>query len=221
MDKLISIVIPVYNVEKYIKECIESVINQTYKNLEIILVNDGSTDLSRTICEEYEKKDNRIKIIDKENGGLADARNKGLEYINGELVTFIDSDDYIKEDMIETLLNNLIKENADVSICGYYLAYNKKNDYKLEENVNSFKYYDVSAWAKLYKTELFKNIKFPKGKISEDWYIMYKIFDKANSIVYDSSPKYYYRQRNSGIRKNSKKVNYDCLIASKECMEFV
>ena len=116
-EELISVIVPVYNVEKYLEKCIDSIINQTYQNLEIILVDDGSTDGSGKICDEYSRKDNRIKVIHKENGGLSDARNIGIKNANGGLIGFIDSDDYITENMFEVLQKDLRKYNADISSC--------------------------------------------------------------------------------------------------------
>ena len=117
---LISVIIPIYNVEQYLKECLESVINQTYRNLEIILVDDGSKDKSGKICDEYKNKDERIKVVHKENGGLSDARNAGMKIATGKYIQFIDSDDFIDKDMIETLYNLIIENEADISMCSNY-----------------------------------------------------------------------------------------------------
>lgn len=119
-EKLISIIVPVYNVEKYLKECIDSVISQTYKNLEIILVDDGSTDKSGEICDEYSKKDSRIKVIHKENGGLSDARNVALDIAKGEYIGFVDSDDYVEKDMFETLYKLAEEHNTEISSISFY-----------------------------------------------------------------------------------------------------
>ena len=231
MDK-ISIVVPIYNVEKYLKECIESILIQTYKNLEIILVDDGATDSSGSICDEYKQKDNRIKVIHKKNGGLSDARNAGIEVATGEYISFIDSDDYIANDMYELLYKDIKNEKADISCCSCFLVYKNRIDYgkaDYYEVMNSQRaiellctmgYMGVSAYAKLYKTELFQNIRYPKGKISEDIYTTYKLFDKANKIIYNSIPKYYYRQRKGSIT-NNKIINVNALEAAKEQMEFI
>ena len=120
MDEKISVIVPVYNVEQYLERCVDSIINQTYKNLEILLVNDGSTDNSGQLCDELAKKDDRIRVIHKENGGLSDARNVGIDEAEAELIGFIDSDDYIDEDMYETLYRQLRESNADLSMCGHY-----------------------------------------------------------------------------------------------------
>lgn len=216
MKETISIIVPVYNVEKYLKKCIESIINQTYSNLEIILVDDGTKDNSGMICDEYAQKDNRIKVIHKENGGLSDARNAGMRMATGEYIAFVDGDDYIENDMYEFLYNELKKENADISICNRYLAYEngtiknieKHKTRKILNNVeglielNSFTSFDMAVWDKLYKKEIFNGIEFPKGKNFEDYYVMHKIIAKASKIVYNSTPKYYYVQRENSISRN-------------------
>lgn len=125
-NKKVTIIIPVYNVEKYLSRCLNNVINQTYSNIEIILVNDGATDNSQVICEEYKKKDDRIKLLVKENGGLSDARNYGIPYATGDYIAFIDSDDMIHTSYIEYLLNLIEKYNGDISICGYQSFYDSE-----------------------------------------------------------------------------------------------
>ena len=212
MEKdLISVIVPVYNVEKYLDRCLESIINQTYKNIEIILVDDGSNDNSGNICDDYAKKDSRIKIIHKENGGLSDARNAGIAIARGDYITLVDSDDYILNDYVEFLYDNLIENNADVSICKHYVKYDdggridtssgKLYVLNSKECLEMMLYcddMDVSAWAKLYKTELFKNVKYPKGQLFEDSATTYKLIDKAKKIAFNSKAKYIYY-----IRKNS------------------
>ena len=128
MDKLVSIVVPVYNVDKYLDKCVNSIINQKYKNLEIILVDDGSTDESGKKCDLWAEKDNRIRVIHKENGGLSDARNVGIDNSKGYYISFIDSDDFIENDMIEVLLKEIKENNCDISICGYYKTYVDKDE---------------------------------------------------------------------------------------------
>ena len=201
MEKdLISIIIPVYNVEKYLKECVDSVRKQTYKNLEIILIDDGSKDNSGKLCDELAKEDNRIKVIHKENGGLSDARNVGIENATGEYIQFIDSDDFVEKDMIEILHNDICQEKADVSMCSLYLykdgekttdasykreIFNKElvlKEILLDERVRSY------AWNKMFKKSLFESIRFPKGKVFEDIYTMSPIFQKANKIVFNDIP---------------------------------
>ena len=155
MEDLISIIIPVYKVEKYIYKCIDSVLNQTYKNLEIILVDDGSPDKCPEICEEYAKKDNRIKIIHKKNGGLSDARNAGLKVATGKYIGFVDSDDYIEKDMYQVLYNNIIKTNSDISIVN--LKEVKENEI-IENNVkdeqNTIEYTKLEGLKKLIENKI-------------------------------------------------------------------
>lgn len=230
---LISIIIPVYNVEAYIEECLDSVLAQTYKELEVILVDDGSTDKSSEICDQYASLDNRIHVLHQENQGLSDARNSGMAFAKGEYVTFIDSDDYIAPDMMELLYNNMKKENAQISICGAWLAYEthlekrQKDDVYLKmdrrealRKMLDFGYYDLSAWGKLYRTELLQGIKFPSRKICEDMYVIPEVIAKAECVVYDSTPKYYYRQRQGSITKSDAFVN-SYLTAMQSCTKFV
>lgn len=214
-NPLISIIIPIYNVEKYLEPCINSVINQTYTNLEIILVNDGSTDHSSYIINKYIKKDSRIKVINKNNGGLSDARNAGIDIATGEYIGFIDSDDLITNNYFETLYGLLNNYGADISICNFTpFNDNKKNfnnsplDVQLIEytNIQALEqYFDeyyiqmVVAWGKLYKKDFFKNIRFPIGKMREDEFTTYKLLYKANKIVFTTECLYYYLQREDSI----------------------
>ena len=212
MDEKISVIVPVYNVEQYLERCIDSIINQTYKNLEIILVNDGSTDNSGQLCDELAKKDDRIRVIHKKNGGLSDARNVGVDEAKAELIGFIDSDDYIDEDMYELLINNLKAANADLSMCGHYDVYNNvleaqvvdKKTWELSPQeaikmVMEAKILSVTAVNKLYKKSLFSELKFEIGKIAEDAFIMIKLLDKCNKIVATNEKKYYYVHRENSI----------------------
>ena len=180
MEDLISVVIPVYNVKPYLERCINSVVNQTYKNLEIILVDDGSTDGSDKICDDYSKKYKNIEVIHKKNGGLSDARNVGIENAHGQYIQFIDSDDYVNNKMIEILYNNLKNTNSDISVCRPYSFSNVSEikDYKIEENLVEYEGIDilknmyndylvtVVAWNKLYKKSIFNKIRYPKGRIN-------------------------------------------------------
>lgn len=214
-NALISIIIPVYKVEKYLEKCIQSVINQTYENLQIILVDDGSPDNCGKICDEYAKKDHRIEVIHKSNGGLSDARNKGLEIAKGEYIGFVDSDDYIEADMYEVLYNLLKQYNADVSICNFYTvsqgkisiknADNGINEYNrieilkeilLDKNIQSY------AWNKLYKKELFDEIKYPIGKKYEDIGTTFYLLEKCNKVVVTGKSEYYYINRQDSIVNN-------------------
>ncbi len=224
MDK-ISIIVPVYNVEKYLDECIQSIRNQTFLNLEILLIDDGSTDNSRKICDDYAVKDNRIKVIHKENGGLSDARNVGLENASGDYIGFVDSDDYIDEDMYELLYDNIIDSKADVSMCKARLvtdnrvvddSFCEKNKevYNTKEEMLKALYLgkgaSIAVCLKLYKKHVFDNIRFIKGKTSEDAFVSWPIINNTNRMVSQNITKYNYRQREDSIT-HKKKYNDNIL----------
>ena len=223
---LISIIVPIYNVEKYLSKCIESILEQTYTNFELILVNDGSPDKCGRICNEYAKKDSRIKVIHKKNGGLSSARNIGIDVAKGEYLGFVDSDDYIEPYMYEYLLKAALDNECSLSVCNINYVFedgkilNKVTNASDEvlnfveaiTEMNTYKKFDMGAWSKLYKKDLFKNIRFPEGKLSEDFYIMYKIFDRAQKVAYVSTPCYNYLQRANSITKN-KNINHDFAYA--------
>lgn len=211
----ITVVIPVYNVEQYLKESIESVISQTYRNLEIILIDDGSTDNSGSICDYFANQDCRIKVIHKENGGLSEARNTAIQIAKGKYITFVDSDDVISRNMIDYLWRAIKSNEGDISICNFScfredlpVFYNKE-EYIEPEHLTGVAgielmfyqiYSDVSASYKLYSTVLFSNIKYPKGLIFEDLATTYRLFLIANKVSYINIPLYYYRQRKGSIR---------------------
>ena len=213
MHDLISIIVPIYNMEKYLVKCIDSIINQTYKNLEIILVDDGSTDKSSIICDEYKKIDSRIKVIHKSNGGLSSARNAGLDIAMGSLIGFVDSDDYIEETMYEKMKNNMDYYKSDISVCNFYYVKNGKKEIsmknlssniaegktKFDNLYNEYVSYGVYAWNKLYKKELFDNIRYPNGKIFEDTYIICDLLEKARRVSYLIEPLYNYVFRDGSI----------------------
>lgn len=222
MTEKITVIVPVYNVEHYLEKCLDSLIDQTYKNLEIIVVNDGSTDNSGTICQEYAQKDDRIVYIEKENGGLSDARNVGLDKMTGSYVTFVDSDDWVESDYVEVLYNKLIESQADVSVGNYY-SYNEdeRMDYfhingdsyyeKVYDNVSIFEnLYEskemknfalISACGKLYKAKLFDYIRFDRGKLGEDGYMNQKLYLLVQKVIYINQGLYAYRQRSGSIIK--------------------
>lgn len=216
--KKISVIVPVYNVEKYLSQCLDSIIHQTYKNLEIILVDDGSTDSSGLICDNYSQKDKRIKIIHKCQGGLSDARNAGLKIATGEYISFIDSDNFIDKNMYSILINNTQKYNSDIVWFNYYNYYSKKhfinssiiknNDLydlsssdKIKFAKNLFYQYkmDAHVWAKLYKRSIFNNIKFPYGKLFEDIFVLLPILSNAKIISTIPDCLYFYRNRSESI----------------------
>lgn len=220
-NDLISIIVPIYNTEKYLSKCLDSIINQSYKNIEIILVDDGSLDNSSLICKEYVKKDKRTKYYKKQNGGLSSARNYGLEKASGKYIGFVDSDDVISKDMYETLYNNLVKTNTDMSICEVV----RYKDTPKFTNDNNIEIYDTEsilkiiledkkicnyAVNKLYKKELMNDIRYPIGKYQEDVGTTYKYVLKAKKIVYSDSKSYGYYQRNESISNTlNKKFIFD------------
>ena len=232
---LISVIVPVYNVDNYLRKCIDSLIVQTLKDIEIILVNDGSTDKSIDICEEYKLKDNRIKVIHKENGGLSDARNKGIDIAKGKYISFVDSDDWINPQMLEKLYILASKYEADIVQGDYIKAYDediivnnmseniiKYNAEQILDELYSGNYTkNIVVWNKIYKRELFNDIRFPKGKLHEDEFTTYKILHKANLIIDSNIPIYYYRQREGSIMNSDFNIKrLDLLEALKERKEY-
>ena len=233
-NDLISVIVPIYNVEEYLKKCIDSIINQTYTNIEIILVDDGSTDNCGTICDEYSQKDDRIKVIHKENGGLSDARNAGIEIATGKFLTFIDSDDFIEEGYIELLYNTIEEYDADLSIASHRVIYDKTimdkstneefcGDSKLIlEKILYDDGVDLSAWGKLYKVELFKEVRYPKDRLFEDSATTYKLIDLSNKIAVCSKPVYNYVIREKSITNNTfSEKKLDLITSTKEMTDFI
>lgn len=240
MKSLISVIVPVYNVANYIKKCTDSIINQTYCNLEIILVDDGSIDGSAELCDKIASSDNRIKVIHKKNGGLSDARNIGIEFANGDFISFIDSDDYIECDMLDELFNNICAHEAEISVCGYDMIYpsriinisegDTKVIYTRDEAFRVLVHRDnigVIACNKLYKKTLFDNVRYPMGQHFEDINTTYKLIANAKRIVYTPRVLYHYVQRTDSINgKNfkEKKFNYklyDMEKAADELLDYV
>lgn len=236
MKELITIIVPIYKVEGYLQRCINSILKQTYSNLEIILVDDGSPDNCGKICDEYAIQDERIKVIHKENGGLSDARNAGIDIANGDYITFVDSDDWIHTQYIEKLYSLLVKTNSDISICNFTKTNtenvqidNCKEDVleftnleALEQFYDKFSVQIVVAWGKLYKKCLFKNIRFPIGRIHEDEFTTYKLLYKANKIALTTNPLLYYWQREDSIMGSGYNIKHrlDAIDALAERAEF-
>lgn len=235
----ISIIVPVYNVEKYLENCIESILNQTFKNYEVILVNDGSTDKSGEICDKYEKIDSRIKVIHKDNGGLSSARNVGLDIACGKYIGFVDSDDSIHPRMYEILYDLIKKHKVDISCCNYKNTYSICNKYNTDiesteviemNNIQAINnLYDkeigvrlVVAWNKLYSKHLFDDIRYEVGRIHEDEFIAHRILYKCEKIVYTNKELYYYLQREGSIMSQiSYKRRVDSLLAQSDRMRFL
>ncbi len=227
-EELVSIIVPVYNVENYLERCLNSIVAQTYKNMEIILVNDGSKDNSKEICKKFQKSDNRIKYIEQENQGLSAARNNGLNASKGKYVIFIDSDDFVNINFVKELYMALINTNSDIAICNYKKVFDSTVDMYKKDNglIQSFtgknKFYNLYndkstittvAWNKIYKREIFKNTKYPVGKVHEDEFVIYDVLNNAKKITYTSCEYYYYFQRENSITAKYNKKRLDILEA--------
>ena len=231
---LISVIVPVYKVEKYLKKCVESILAQSYTNLEIILVDDGSPDNCGKLCDEFSKKYSRICVIHKQNGGLSSARNAGIDIAQGEYIGFVDSDDTIEPYMYEKLYGAIYNDKTKLAVCAINYIYEdgkKVNKPPLGRNckfdfyhaiveMNTHRLFDMGACSKLYHKSLFDDLRFPVGKLSEDYYIMFKIFDRAQSISYLDIPCYNYLQRNNSIT-HSPKINHDHEYAAREQMIYL
>ena len=213
-DILISVIVPVYNVEAYLPRCVDSILNQTYSNLEIILVDDGTKDDSDKICDDYAEKDRRIRVIHKENGGLSSARNAGIDIARGEYLAFVDSDDWIEPDALESLLRTAREQQTELVIAGRWDVKAKTGEKKkglcpekletipAEEAVRrifTWDHCDSASWDKLYHRRLFREIRFPVGKICEDVPIMYRIVLDAGRVAMLDKPVYNYFHRDGSI----------------------
>ena len=210
--KIISVIVPVYKVEPYLSKCIESIINQTYKDLDVILIDDGSPDTCGMICDEYAAKDSRIRVFHTENNGLSGARNYGIKKAvesNSYYIGFVDSDDWLEPEIFEVLEEMIEKTNADIAICGYYREYKNRKEVrsipdKLFDNnldlINSLikGYLNNGVWNKLYKKSIFGEIEFPKGRVYEDIATTYKILANSTCVVSTSIPLYHYCQFREG-----------------------
>ena len=230
MANLISVIVPIYNVEKYLVRCIDSIISQTYKNIEIILVNDGSPDNCGSICDKYAQQDARIRVLHKKNGGLSDARNCGVEVASGEYITFIDSDDFIAPNYIEYLYNLLIENDADISCCCSIKTGNDSVKFGTDNTTHSVQVLSgeeccyalfgnlyltlVTAWGKLYKSKVVKKYPFPIGRKHEDEATTCKYYYDAKKVVVSNAQLYAYYQNPTGIMNSlGKGINYDFLWA--------
>ena len=239
MDKLFF-VIPVYNVEKYLKRCVDSVIKQTYDNIQIVLINDGSTDTSGSICDEYAKKYNNVTVIHKENGGLSDARNAGLKYVfenaaDTDYLTFLDSDDFVRCDYAKRMIELCEKNSCDLAQCGYEKG--DKDGFSPDNNVvrthcttNNLALLGYmlksQSCAKLYKVRVFSGVTFPYGVINEDEFVTYKAVYNSDKVIFTDENLYYYYQHSTSIMDNvAKKLKnnprrYDFMEAYRQRIEF-
>lgn len=212
-EPLISVIVPVYKVEKYLNRCVESIAGQTYSNLEIILVDDGSPDYCPAMCDVWAEKDSRIKVVHKKNGGLSDARNAGMEVACGELIGFVDSDDWIAPDMYQRLYEAMKADNSDVSACGVEMVWGDGTLSKMltktgscvldkEEAMQALieeSWLKQPVWYKLYKTALIRDILFPVGKYHEDVFWSYRAIGAAERVSVVNHVGYYYWQRSESI----------------------
>ena len=215
---MISVIVPVYKVEPYICQCVNSILNQTYRDLEVLLIDDGSPDKCGEICDEYEKKDQRVRVFHTENRGLSAARNLGLKEARGEYIGFVDSDDWIEPDMYEVLLKIIEEKRTDISVCGLWYEYPtcteavtnlhdevyQKDDALVALILGYLKNY---AWNKLYSKRIWKNIAFPEGHVFEDVATIYKVVKAAKQVATTSVSFYHYRQRENSIASARTMIN--------------
>lgn len=236
MNPEISIIVPVYNVEKYLKRCIDSILNQSFTDFELILVDDGSTDNSGKIIDEYAIKDERIKVIHKENCGQGSARNRGLDIAKGNYIGFVDSDDWIHKDMYKILYENIIKYNTDIS----QIDHKPTSSYVNDENIINEKVHIVDnilkefgnctsfellpyifVWNKLYKADIWSSFRFPENKFAEDLRVIYKIYYKSNKMIrIDRKLYYYFMSDNSSTRGKFNIKKLEDIEAWEEMLEF-
>lgn len=212
-NKLISVIVPVYKVEKYLAKCIDSILNQIYSNFELVLVDDGSPDNCGLICDKYAETDMRIRVIHKPNGGLSDARNVGVSFATGDYITFIDSDDYIDSYFLKNFADILQNEDADLIITGVVNFYENdisidsqiSNEYEVLTHEQTYEKMllqdgmDVNATAKLYRKSIFDNIKYPVGELYEDIKVIYDVVESVDTIIFSKYRGYFYLQRTDSI----------------------
>lgn len=233
---LISVIVPVYRAERYLSRCVQSIRNQTYRNLEIILVDDGSPDNCGEMCDQYAREDSRIRVFHKENGGQSSARNLGLDNMTGEFVGFVDSDDWIEPDMYETLCDLACRYEAQIVCCGAERVSDKghmdyfnpnleellvlERDQAMEELLYNFRVTN-SLWDKLFRKDIFAHLRMTEGIIYEDCDVMYRCIYRANRVVYTAKPLYlYYLSENSTLRGNISKKHYDILTVQRKRLAF-
>lgn len=219
----VSIIVPVYNVEKYLAKCIESILSQTYRDIEVLLIDDGSTDGSADICKEYSRQDDRIRYIRQENGGLGNARNRGIQEASGKYILFIDSDDYIAENMVEQLYQNIITSGADMATCGIYNVFQQKCTAQYDK-IEKFLCSSEEAFGllligekipgsscnKLIQADILKDIRFPEGIPYEDVGFHIDLMQKVETVYVDTTPLYYYVHRENSI--TTKKFDSDAMM---------
>jgi glycosyltransferase involved in cell wall biosynthesis len=243
MKPLINIIVPIYNVDSYLRRCVDSLLSQTYKNIRVILIDDGSTDTCPILCDEYDNLDDRVISFHRKNGGLSAARNTGLDYLFSEspqdsaLVSFVDSDDWVEPDFIEFLYTLLIDNNAQIAQCGHLISYSDT----CEEQKASSQYtqvlnrvdaieslcrngvWDVTTWNKLYRLELFQSIRFPIGSSYEDTATSYLLASSVDTVAVNMAPKYHYTQRYTSIANGNtwKSSKFDLITAGDQMANWV
>lgn len=234
---LISLIVPVYNVAPYLHRCINSILEQSYQNIEILLINDGSTDNSAFICQEYAEKDSRIRVIHQSNQGPSAARNTGISAAKGDYIAFIDSDDFIEKDYLKNLYQAAVQNQSDIAVCNF-TSFNEERQsflFSITSDMYFEKTYSVNEWLalensprynlflvftfsclKLFKRELFTGIFFPVGKLREDDATIYKLYLKANQITFINRGSYYYSQRKDGLSRNDMLIDIEGMIHNME-----
>lgn len=226
MEPLVSIIVPIYNVEEYLDKCVLSLVSQSYVNLEILLVDDGSPDCCGELCEAWAKKDSRIRVIHKENGGLSDARNAGIAVAKGDYICFVDSDDWVSPDFVMAMYQAMVQTGARMAACDVCEVYPGQipeaagtgalrlctSEEALEELLKG-KGFRAVAWNKLYPREFWENEGYPVGKNHEDEFVTYRLLGKAGKLVYVDKPMYYYLQRQGSIMRSFTIKRLDCLDA--------
>ena len=232
---LISVIVPVYNVEKYLDRCVQSIVEQTYSNLEIILVDDGSPDNCGAMCDAWAEKDSRIKVIHQKNGGLSAARNVGMAAATGEYLAFVDSDDYIRADMYQSLYDRLFADGSDMAACGVEMVFEDGSTKPLTrtgscvltneeamEQIITENWLKQPVWYKLYKTELVRGLLFPVGKYHEDVFWSYQAVARARCVSVFDTPCYFYTQRSGSIMGQSYSIKrMDGLEAKQQRLEYL
>ena len=233
---IISVIVPIYNVEQYLQKCLDSILTQTYKELEIILVNDGSKDNSGRICDEYACIDSRVKVIHKKNEGVSIARNVGLDICNGSWICFIDGDDFIEPSYIESLYSNAIKYNADIVTSdfkgydikkGAFTSYYKKKGRYISNQMTGQKALSLmlrlrencSVWSKIFKRSSIANLRFPIGRINEDGLFLFYLYQKVNNVVSIPQADYYYRVNPNGLARTVNERQFDIITNIEEMEE--
>ena len=211
---MISVIVPVYKVEPWLGECVDSILGQTFRDFELILVDDGSPDNCPAICDEYARADSRVRVIHKENGGLSSARNAGLDMARGEYISFVDSDDWIHPEMLETMVSKLRQTDSDMAICGVESVYTDGaspvahpltdavlSQEEMVDNLATQAWYYIVAWNKVYRRKIFETLRYPEGYIHEDAAVIHRVIGACWRFVLIETPFYFYRQTSGSIMR--------------------